>query len=62
MDLNPLALEYRGFNPNPKEDMINMYPDMERIHTVGIMRRCESWWYDHNKTGKFGSKFVGGET
>ncbi len=59
-DLNPLALEYRGFNPNPKEDMINMYPDMERIHTVGIMRRCESWWYDHNKPGKFGSKFVGG--
>ena len=59
-DLNPLGLEYRNQNINPKEEMLSMYPEQEQENTIGIMRRCESTWYDHNKPGKFGSKYVGG--
>ena len=59
-DLHPLALEYRGYNANPKEDMLNMYPEQERVNTIEKMRRCESTWYDHCKPAKWGSKYVGG--
>ena len=60
-DLHPLGLEYRGYNVNPKEDMLNMYPEQERVNTIEKMRRCESTWYDHCKPPKWGSKYVGGE-
>ena len=33
----------------------------EQVHTMKVMRRCESTWYDHCKPGKSGSKYVGGE-
>ena len=59
-DLNPLGLEYRGHNTNPKEDMLNMYPEQERNNTIEGMRKASSTWYDHNKPGKWGSKYVGG--
>lgn len=59
-DLNPLGLEYRGHNVNPKEEMLNMYPEQERNNTIEGMRKASSTWYDHNKPGKWGSKYVGG--
>ncbi len=59
-DLNPLSLDARGYDTNQKEDMLNMYPEQEKIHTIDIMRRCESTWYDHCKPAKWGSKFLGG--
>ena len=43
-----------------KEDMLNMYPEQERVNTIEKMRRCESTWYDHCKPAKWGSKYVGG--
>ena len=59
-DLHPLGLEYRGYDLKPKEEMMELYPEQERVHTIENMRRCESTWYDHCKPAKWGSKYVGG--